>query len=230
MAGMTAKKATSVGALGALCCCLVCCAFPGVAALMILNSTIAQWPAVDGVVVSTRYCGQGGNNNDQGDPTYYITYNYTTVDGQAITAETDYCTNPVPDVGETKSITYDPDDPSSIVEEYVVDAGLIAAKTATGLGFGFSVLALCVAAFMCAQPDPPADPATYQQNNNTYQQNAYEQNTYSNAEYGNSSVPASGPAGDIPTPSATAVPMTPAVVYNGANEKTTSSGPVTYYK
>lgn len=234
---MTAKKATTMGAICSLFCCVICCGIPGVAALIILNNTVGEWPAVDGTVVSTRICDIATTDNRENDQTYYVTYNYTIADGTAITSETSYCSNPYPKVGETVSITYDPANPEDIVEEQLVHIGLTAAKTATGIGFGLGALAFCVAVVMCMQPDPPANPTTYQ--NNTHN-NEYD-NTY-NDQYGNepSSVPVSGPAGDIPTPTATAVPMAPAVpapaapmapavVYNGGTTPS-KSGPVTYYK
>ena len=134
-----------------------------------------------------------------------------------------------PNVGETDQIMYDPEDPQSIFQEDLLDIFLYVTKAATGIGFGLGAIACAVAVFMCMQPDPPANPETYQ--TNAYEtNNAYENNNSYNNEYGNSSVPATGPAGDIPTPMATAVPMTPAMVYNGASSTPASSGPVTYYK
>ncbi|CAJ1968960.1 unnamed protein product [Cylindrotheca closterium] len=253
MAGMSAKKATTLGARYTLACCFIC-ALPGIAGLMILNSTIGEWPVVDATVVSTRVCSLGSSgsmNNVQKEPSYNITYNYTTLEGTTFTFETDYCLSPKPAQGETTQIIYNPENPSIIVEEPFLGIGLVAAKTATGVGFGIGSLAFCVAVFMCSRREPPANPGTYQQNTNTqYQQDAHVQNTnYNNAEYGRSSVPisgpagdiptpntynqntynnASGPAGDIPTPMATAAPLPPATVYNGGDSQ--ASGPVTYYK
>lgn len=233
---MTAKKATSMGSICALICCLVCCAIPGLGAFFALNNTIGSWPVVDGLVISTRPCdAMGGNTNGQ-DPTYYVTYNYTLTDGTLVTAETGYCTNPVPTVGTHEQITYDPDDPGTIVERNLLDIGLVASKTAMGIGFGFAALAFCVAAVMCAQKDdPPVNQQTYQNNaynNNNYGNNQYGNNQYGNNEYGNqpSSVPMGGPAGDIPSGPAGDIPspMTPASVYH--NSTPASSGPVTYYK
>ncbi|KAL3944113.1 MAG: hypothetical protein SGBAC_001797 [Bacillariaceae sp.] len=255
MAGMSAKKATSMGAICTLVCCLICCGLPGIAGMWLLSSVFGEWPTVDGTVVSTRVCHMGGSGNGSSDPTYHATFNYTTMEGVAITSETDYCFSPVPSVGEVMPISYDPDDPYSMVDESVLDIGLAASKTATGIGFGIGTLALCVAVFMCTRPDPLANnsPETYQANaypaNNTYDHQQQQQHTtpYSNNNYGNSSVPmsgpagdiptpntqygkASGPAGDIPTPMATAVPLTPANVYNDASTVPVSSGPATYYK
>lgn len=250
MAGMSAKKATTTGAICTLICCLICCGLPGIAGMWLLNSVFGEWPTVDGTVVSTRVCQMSGSGNGSPESTYHATFNYTTIEGVAITSETDYCFSPVPSVGEVMSISYDPDDPYSMVDESVLDIGLAASKTATGIGFGIGTLALCVAIFMCTHPDPPANPETHQDTayptNNTYEQQQQD-TTYNNNNYGNSSVPmsgpagdiptpntqygkASGPAGDIPTPIATAVPLTPANVYNGASTAPVSSGPATYYK
>lgn len=226
--GMTAKKATTLGAIASFCCCVICCGIPGLAGLLVIDDTIAQWPVVDGTVVSTRICeGFSSNSDSNSQPTYYVTYNYTIADGTLITAETEYCTNPYPKVGEIVPITYDPENPNIVLQEEITNILLIVTKVATGIGFGLGVVALCVTIVMCMQPDPPANPTTSYPATN--QSDAYECHT--NNQYANesSSVPVSGPAGDIPTPTATAVPMAPAVVYNGSSTPA-PNGPVTYYK
>jgi len=228
MSGMSAAKATKIGSISALVCCLGCCAIPGVAALIIFINTVLSWPAVNGTVVDSRLCSDSHVNSDnrQSEPTYYVMYNYITSSGQNITSETEYCTSNVPEEGEIMPISYDPEDPERIFEKAAIDLGLKLARSATGLGFAFSVIALCVLIFMCTRPNNT--PTAYQ--TNTYEaNNTYDNNNNKYNANNNSSVPVSGPAGDIPTPAATAVRMQPAQVYTNSSTPA-SSGPVTFYK
>jgi hypothetical protein len=254
MPGMSARNATGISAMAVFCCCLMCCAIPGVVALIVLNQEFNDWIVVDAVVIGTTFCSSGSSSssNRGSESTYSVTYNFTTVEGEQITAETDYCSSPVPDIGETDQITYDPDDPSSIIERDILDIGFIAAKAGAGVGWTCVVIGLCVAAFMFSRPKP-------NDNNQTTTYQPYAQPNGPAGDYGNSnnppaSVPYSqpnGPAGDFGNslggqehPSATATPVTynasgkpvgynspsqPAQVYGG-NPQPVNSGPATYYK
>merc|ERR1711935_396525 len=124
-------------------------------ALITLNNTLVDWPVVNATVVSTRVCPQTtSDENRYQEPSYHVTFNYITLEGQNITSETEYCNDFNPETGEVKLVSYNPDDPESLVEKEVVDIGLGLAKAATGIGFAFSVIALGVAIFMCSRPDP----------------------------------------------------------------------------
>jgi hypothetical protein len=151
MPGMSGRKATGISAVAVFCCCLVCCAIPGIVALVVLNQEFSDWPVVDAVVVGTTFCSGGDSSSES---TYSVRYNFTTLEGDQIVAETDYCHSPVPDIGETDQIRYDPDDPSSILEEDLLDIGFIAAKAAAGVGWACVAIGLCVAAFTLTRPKP----------------------------------------------------------------------------
>ncbi|CAJ1965527.1 unnamed protein product [Cylindrotheca closterium] len=45
-------------------------------------------------------------------PHYSVTYSFVTLNGQQVTATTTYCYNPVPPLGATETILYDPDSPT----------------------------------------------------------------------------------------------------------------------
>jgi hypothetical protein len=258
MPGMSGRKATGISAVAVFCCCLVCCAIPGIVALVVLNQEFSDWPVVDAVVVGTTFCSGGDSSSES---TYSVRYNFTTLEGDQIVAETDYCHSPVPDIGETDQIRYDPDDPSSILEEDLLDIGFIAAKAAAGVGWACVAIGLCVAAFTLTRPKP-------NDNNQTTISQPYSQPNGPAGDYSvgqqpvafHTNIPSAaaapysqpnGPAGDFGNslggqehPSATATPVTynaygqpvvyngnvqPAQVYGGTSQPA-SSGPATYYK
>jgi hypothetical protein len=49
---------------------------------------------------------------DKPEPHYSVTYSFMTMNGQQVTATTEYCYNPVPPLGATETILYDPESPT----------------------------------------------------------------------------------------------------------------------
>eukprot|EP00980_Cylindrotheca_fusiformis_P009334 scaffold2047_cov129-Cylindrotheca_fusiformis.AAC.13 len=137
------EKGTRLSVLALLCFCLICCAIPGAIALIVLNHEFSSWPKVDALVIGTSEC---HDSNSDSQKTYAIIYNYTTLDGEHITATTDYCSNPVPNVNETERIIYDPDDPHFILDEKLLDIGFYAARSTAGVGW----ICIAIIAFVIA--------------------------------------------------------------------------------
>lgn len=193
MPGMTGARATGFASIGALVCCLVCCAIPGVVAIIVLNQTFGEWPVVDATVIATSFCSSSSgsaNSGGGGGSTYSVTYNFTTLDGRPITATTGYCIDPVPDEGEIDQIAYDPDDPTTILDETILEYGLIAAKAAAGIGWACAAIALAFSIMMCSRKN---------QNNNANTMNTYQNNNNNSTVYGGnngySGQPSSAPNG-----------------------------------
>mmetsp|Transcript_41526 Transcript_41526/g.46930 ORF Transcript_41526/g.46930 Transcript_41526/m.46930 type:complete len:147 (+) Transcript_41526:2-442(+) len=104
---MTAARITSLVSLGTLLCCLCCCAVPGAIILGALNSVSEEWPVVEATLIDKTDCHSDfdsdshsdsyfysdsksdsdfDSDDQEEDPTYYLTYNYVTLDGKNITS------------------------------------------------------------------------------------------------------------------------------------------------
>ena len=140
---MTAARITGLVSLGTLLCCLCCCAVPGAIALGVLNYVFEEWPVVEATLIDKTECDSdfdsNSNSNSGSDvPTYYLTYNYVTLDGENITSTTDYCTS----LTTASSIRYNPDDPTNILDSMLLNIGLVFSRIVTGIAWTVVIVAL----------------------------------------------------------------------------------------
>ncbi|KAL3936681.1 MAG: hypothetical protein SGBAC_008053 [Bacillariaceae sp.] len=97
--------------------------------------------AAAGYYVGSHNRHNSHSSSSRNTPQYSVTYSFTTLDGQQVTATTDYCTNPVPPVGATENILYDPESPA---------VGAVSEGHRDGLQWGgasmlvFGLIAVCI--------------------------------------------------------------------------------------
>ena len=142
MSAGNASKALGCTALISFCCCLVCCAIPGVIGIAVL-SNVFDWPEVEAVVTGLWLCPDSSEDNDL----YKISFNFTTWEGDVVSGTTDYCASFVPGVGDTETIYYDPSNPEVVVQESLIDIAYIASKVAAGIGWSFVIISVFAAVF-----------------------------------------------------------------------------------